>query len=93
MNFIFSLLFLFCSNAEIYKSIEACVCDPLRSFEVISKIKCALDCNSIDCKGFIFENHLCILYEYREICQCDGVCPNKTIFVNTRYNNKVSTFQ
>ena len=96
MNFIFPLLFLFyffaSCNGELYKSIEACVFNSSRIFNASSKIKCAVECNSIDCKGFIFENLVCILYEYREICQCSSLCPNKTIFVNKRYNDEVRTF-
>jgi len=96
MNFIFSLLlsgfFLNNSNAEIYKSIQACVFQLLRSFKVSSLIECAVESNSIDSEGFIFENQNCILYEYWGICQCDSLCHNKTIFVNEKHKDKVRTF-
>ena len=96
MNIIFPLLLsgflLNSSNAEIYKSIESCAFDSLKTFKVSSVIECAVECSSIDCKGFIFENPFCILYEYHEICQCDGLCSNRTIFFNKKHNDKVSIF-
>ena len=93
MNFVFCCSFLYfsisSSNAEIYKSIQACVFESAEIFHVSSLIECALKSNLNGYRGFEFDNSLCILYKNREICPSDTPCPKKSIFVN----EKVSTFQ
>ena len=89
MNFVLWSSFLYFStisrsNAEIYKSIQACIFNSAATFQVSSLIECALQSNLNGYRGFEFDNFLCSLYGNTEICQSDTPCPKKSIFVNEK---------
>jgi len=89
--FIFNF-FIKINLAGLYFAIQTCVFNPLETFQASSQIKCAVKCESTECKVFQFNatTNNCKLYGFHEICQINSTCRKETVFVNNKYNNMVT---
>ena len=93
MMFLVFLILIRTINADgLYSNASACLFNTIETYSTSSIIECAIKCDSVNCKAvhFVENNAMCNLYAFHEICQSHTKCEMKPVFINDRYNDKVS---